>query len=80
MKKKMIKEIARYCAENIEDYELRVKVAFGYIDRMRCPLSMADPRLYDEMYDLICEWAEENDYSVDYIDDIDVEEIFWAKY
>ena len=30
------------------------------------------------MYDFACEWAEDNDYSIDYIDDIDVEEILWA--
>lgn len=73
-----IKEIARYCAEQIDDYELRVRVALGIMDRMRCPLSMAAPGLYDEMYDCICEWADDNEYSVDFVDGLDVEEILWA--
>lgn len=78
-KKNPIKEIARYCAANIEDYELRVQVALGLIDRMRCPLSQADPSLYDQMEQYASEWAEENGYSVDFIEGIDVEEILWAE-
>lgn len=76
---KELKEIAAYCAENIEDYELRVQLALNYMDRMRCPLSMADERLYNEMYDCASEWADNHDYSVDFIDGIDVEEILWAE-
>ena len=30
------------------------------------------------MYECICDWADENDYSVDMLDGIDVEEVFWA--
>lgn len=74
-----LKEIAAYCAANIEDYELRVQLALGVMERMRCPLNMADAGLYDEMYDCACEWAEDNDYSVDLIDGIDVEDILFAE-
>lgn len=73
-----LKEIARYCANHIEDYELRVKIAFNDMIRMRCPLRIADPILYNEMYDCASEWADDNDYSVDFIEGIDVEEILWA--
>jgi hypothetical protein len=77
MKKNPMKEIAAYCAANIEDYELRVQVALGLIDRMRCPLSQADPSLYDQMEQYASEWAEENDVELD--EDFDVEDILWAE-
>lgn len=72
-----LKEIARYCAANIEDYEPRVQVAIGLIDRMRCPLSQADPSLYDSMQSCTEEWAEENDVELD--EDFDVEDVLWAE-
>lgn len=75
----VIKEIAAYCAAHIEDYEIRVHLAIKQMDRMRCPLSMADERLYNEMYNCAEEWADDHDYSVDFIDGIDVEEILWAE-
>lgn len=77
MKKNPIKEIARYCAANIEDYEPRVQVAIGLIDRMRCPLSQADPSLYDSMQSCAEEWAEENDVELD--EDFDVEDVLWVE-
>ena len=76
---KELKAIADYCEAQIEDYELRVQIALGLMDRMRCPLRMADASLYDEMERCACEWAEDNDYSVDFIEGIDVEEILWAE-
>ena len=76
-KKNPIKEIARYCAANIEDYELRVQVAIGLIDRMRCPLSQADPSLCDSMQSCAEEWAEENDVELD--EDFDVEDVLWVE-
>ena len=44
--KKMLKEIAAYCRNNIEDFEIRVQLALKKMDRMRCPLSMADEALF----------------------------------
>lgn len=74
-----MKEIVAYCRKNIDDYDLRVGVALGIMERMRCPLEHADPSLYDEMERCAGEWAEDNDYSVDYLEGIDVEEILWAE-
>lgn len=78
--KKMLKEIAAYCRNNIEDFELRVQVALGFMERCRCPLDQADYSLYNEMYEYILEWAEDNGYSVDEWDEesgIEVEDILW---
>ena len=82
MEKKELKKIAEYCRQNIEDYDVRVQLALGIMDRMRCPLSMADASLYDQIEQYAEEWAEENGYSVDEWDDdsrIDVEEILWVE-
>lgn len=77
MKKKDLKAIARYCAEDIADYELRVQVAIGLMDRMRCPLSQADPSLCDSMQSCAEEWAEENEVELD--EDFDVEDVLWVE-
>jgi hypothetical protein len=60
-----LKEIAAYVAEHIEDYEMKVHIALNRIDRMRCPLSMADPILYDEIEDAIKDWCDDNEFSYD---------------
>lgn len=43
------KELDELCRHSIEDYDEKVSIAWGYMDRMRCPLSMAFPGLYDEI-------------------------------
>ena len=77
--KRELKKIAAYCREQIEDYDLRVKLALNVMDRMRCPLQMADDLLYTEIYNCACDWADDNGYSVDFFDGIDVEEIIFAE-
>lgn len=73
-RKKLVKELAAACANNIENYELRVQLAIDVIGRMRCPLSMADFNLYYEMMDQIWWWGFDNEIDVD---DIDAEEVLW---
>ena len=75
-----LKEIAAYCADHIEDYEVRVQLALNRIDRMRCPLDMAAPDLFQEMYDAIADWCDDNDISYDDWDDdsrIDPEDVLF---
>ncbi len=79
MEKIELKKIAAYCRSRIEDYDLRVKLALNVMDRMRCPLQVADYLLYTEIYNCACDWADDNDYSVDFFDGIDVEEIIFAE-
>lgn len=55
------KEIAAYVRNNVEDYEERLQLALKRMDRMRCPMRMADDGLYDEMCDAIDDWCWEND-------------------
>lgn len=73
-----LNEVAAYCAAHIEDYELRAQLALKTMDRMRCPLSMADSALCSEIRDRACDWANDNDYAVDFFDEIDEEQILFA--
>jgi len=72
-----LQEIAAYCAAYIEDYELRVQLALGVMERMRCSLRAADCSLYDDIYDLACEWAVEHGIGDEFEDD-DIEDILFA--
>lgn len=70
------KEILAYCEKNIEDYELRAQLALKAIDRMRCPLSMADPNLFSEIESQIEDWCLDTDRDF-YEMDIDPEDILF---
>ena len=65
------KELDELCRQNIEDYDEKVSMAWGYMDRMRCPLWMAFPILYDEILEVLDEHEIE-------IDELDIEEIISA--
>ena len=69
---KWIKENDREVFGGIEDFELRRELAMSRMDRMRSPLRVVDSSLYDEMYDKLSEWCEENNFDVD---DFNVEDI-----
>ena len=63
MKKKIdYKALDELCRQSIEDYDNKVSIAWGYIDRMRCPLWMAAPELVNEMEEVLndneIEWEE----------------------
>lgn len=63
MKKKIdYKELDEPCRQNIEMYDEKVSIAWGYMDRMRCPLWMAAPELVSEMQGVLedneIEWEE----------------------
>ena len=62
------KELDELCRQNIEDYDEKVSIAWGYMDRMRCPLSMAFPGLYDEIIGVL------EDNEIDW-EELDIEEI-----
>ena len=59
------KEIAAYVAANVEDYEVRLQLALKKMGIWRCPLSMGDRELYDEIVDSACEWLDDNDISIE---------------
>ena len=74
MTKEMINEIGNYLREQIEDFDVRVGMAFNTMGKKRCSFDYADCNLHYECYDKIEEWYEENGIKVEYID---VEEIIF---
>lgn len=70
------RDLARFMAETIEDYEPRLQVALNRIDHNRCSLQQADYQLYSEMADLIEEYISDNDLDID-PDEIDIETLMF---
>lgn len=62
------KEVAAYVRNNIEDFEERLQLALKRMDRMRCPMRMADDGLFDEIVDAIEDWCWENDVDCSEVD------------
>ena len=65
------KEIAAYVRNNVEFFEERLQLALNMMERMRCPLSFADERLYDEIQCAIEEWCDDNEVSLEFDEDWD---------
>ena len=72
----MINEIGNYLRETVEDFDVRVNLALKTMGKMRCSFVYADCGLYDECYDRIEEWFEENGIDTEE-ECIDVEEIIF---
>ena len=71
-----MKEIVAYCAANIVDWDLKSELAVRMIGR-HMPI---DPGFRNEIEEAASEWADENDYSVDFLDGIDAEDIvLWEE-
>ena len=65
------KKLDKLCRESIEDYDAKVSIAWGYMDRERCPLRMAFPELYDEIAQVLDDheiaWEDEEDDVIEEI-------------
>lgn len=55
------KELAAYVRNNVEFFEERLQLALNKMDRMRCPMRMADGILFDEICGAIDDWCYDND-------------------
>ena len=64
-----------YCRERIEDFDIRFRLALRRMDRMRGPLSYADPELYYACADKLEDWCD--DYNMGDPDDYDIEELLF---
>lgn len=65
------KEVAAYVRNNVEFFEERLQLALNKMERMRCPLWMAFPILYDEIREVL------EDNEID-LDEVEIEEIISA--
>ena len=61
-------QLDELCRQQIEDYDVMVRVAWRNMEKNRCPLDMAFPMLYNEIVDVL------EDNGID-ADDVDIEEI-----
>ena len=73
--RELYKTLARYCEENIWEYELRLQLALTQMDQQRAPLRMVDGYLYSDILGAIEDWGLDNDTDTDCID---VEDIIFA--
>lgn len=65
--------LQEYLKSMIWDFGLRAELALNNMYRMRCSLEYADPELYEEMYDIVEEWCEDNEVE----NNFDLEELLW---
>ena len=70
------KEMVQYVIDNVEDFELRYQHALGIIETKRCSLWYADGMLYDDIYDAMCNWMQDEYDCIPEDFDFDIEEIF----
>ena len=73
----LLQDLLSYIRENIEDKD--IERAWNKIDRMRCPLAMADPQLYNDIDHLVEDFIFDNNLDDDWLYDeagTDIEEIF----
>lgn len=66
-----IKEIAAYVRNNVEFYEERLQLALNKMDHMRCSLRFADSELFEKIVDVVSEWCDDNEVSLDFFEDWD---------
>jgi hypothetical protein len=64
-----IKELAAYVRQNVEFFEERLQLALNKMDRMRCPLRVADQELYDDIVSAIEQWCEDYEVSFEFDED-----------
>lgn len=68
MKKKIdYKELDELCRQNIEDYDNKVSIAWGYMDIMRIPFEVAAPELAQEMREEL-EWEGYNPEEIELLE------------
>lgn len=70
------KEMVQYVIDTVEGFDARYARALDIIGRYRCPLQMADEGLYNDIYDAMCEWVNDEFESYPEDFDYDIEEIF----
>ncbi len=49
----------------VEDYDYRLERAMVKMDRMRCPLILADSELHNEMTDALCDYLNDNEAEME---------------
>mgnify|MGYP007069835165 CR=1 FL=1 len=66
------KEMVQFVIDSVVDFDTHYGRALEIIGIERCPLKMADRRLYDTISEVIDDWCSDHEDNIDY----DIEEIF----
>ena len=69
-------EMVQYVIDNVDCFEPRYQRALRIMGRNRCPLSMADYPLFDDIHSAMADWAIDNNVTDEEFDEYDIEEIF----
>ena len=70
------KEMVQHVIDNVENFGSRYQHALSIIDSDRCPLRMADNRLFGDIHSAMADWALDTNLTDDELDEFDIEEIF----
>lgn len=65
------KELAAYVRHEVEFFEERLQLALNMMERMRCPLSFADERLYEDIQNAVEEWCDDHEVTLEFNEDWD---------
>lgn len=75
--KEIYNDLIAYINENWEMHPYEGKKAIEVMDHSHYPLEMANRKLYDTLCSMIEDFANDNDLSNEWVDTIDVEDIFF---
>lgn len=76
--KKQYQDLIAFINENWEMQPYEGKKAIERMDHSHYPLEMANRELYDKLYDMIDEFAEDNNLEdARWIEEIDIERVFF---
>lgn len=73
----LYEHLSKYVSENVWRYEDRAQLALEVIGIDRCPLQLADRKLYNDMCKAVFDYIEDNALDID-PDDIDIETILFT--
>lgn len=74
--KKLYQQLLDYVQKNKSWTSNEENIAWENIDRWRCPLSSAAPGIYDEIKDLMSDFAFDNGLNEEVLDEFNAEQIF----
>lgn len=69
-------KLVKYIKENISVSDAELEYTFEKMDIYRCPLSLVNEALYEEILDLCAEYSAETNQSFG-LDDSDIEDILY---
>ena len=75
----LLDDLLIYINDNRDFSDDEIKVALGNMEEDRVPLYVADSDINDNLYDLVSDFADDNELSEEWVDEIteDLEDLFY---